>query len=237
MTFKLHLASIVVACATVLGGTAGAQPYSPAYYSDADPSALHDFRSTLAPYGQWIEHPTYGTVWVPSRRVVGANFTPYVTAGHWAYDDTGGYVWVSNYSWGWAPFHYGRWLVIANVGWAWIPGGSYAGAWVDWRIGDATWDYVGWRPLPPTFIWRHGRPVRYGHAPHAPYAYIPHRSLFDRDLRGYVQHGPGAARIERHTREYTRAPGVHYGGPPPHSWGRQRPPIVRPPHATPRPRR
>jgi hypothetical protein len=77
-------------------------------YQDTDPSALSDFRSTLDPYGTWTEDPTYGTVWVPSPTVVGSDFTPYVSAGHWAYDDD--YVWVSDYQWGWAPFHYGRWV-------------------------------------------------------------------------------------------------------------------------------
>jgi hypothetical protein len=29
--------------------------------------------------------------------------TLYVTGGHWSYD--GDYVWVSDYPWGWVPFH------------------------------------------------------------------------------------------------------------------------------------
>jgi len=81
--------------------------------------------TTLDPYGNWVEDATYGTAWVPSPTVVGDDFTPYQTAGHWAYDDD--YVWVSEYSWGWAPFHYGRWVYVGGVGWEWIPGRTYAG--------------------------------------------------------------------------------------------------------------
>ena len=55
-------------------------------YADTDPAALTDFHSTLEPYGTWTDDPTYGTVWVPSPSVVGEDFSPYVSAGHWVYD-------------------------------------------------------------------------------------------------------------------------------------------------------
>jgi len=61
---------------------------------DASPSALTDFRAALDPYGSWVEDPNNGTVWVPSPDVVGDDFAPYSTAGHWAYDDD--YLWVSD---------------------------------------------------------------------------------------------------------------------------------------------
>ncbi|MDP9150733.1 MAG: hypothetical protein M3O36_12450, partial [Myxococcota bacterium] len=105
----------------------GADPeQSGAELVDNDPSALTDFHGTLDPYGTWMEDASYGTVWVPSPTVVGPHFTPYVTSGRWAYDDD--YVWVSDYEWGWAPFHYGRWVYGGGVGWEWIPGRRYAGA-------------------------------------------------------------------------------------------------------------
>ena len=104
-------------------------------YSDTDPSALTEFRPALDGHGQWINDPTYGTIWVPNEGEVGTEFVPYTTAGHWTYDDAQNYVWVSDYSWGWAPFHYGRWVHVRH-GWAWIPGRTYAGAWVVWRDGD-----------------------------------------------------------------------------------------------------
>src|SRR6516225_4250247 len=46
----------------------------PDSYEDNDPSALTDFRATLAPYGTWTDDSTYGTVWAPSPTVVGADF-------------------------------------------------------------------------------------------------------------------------------------------------------------------
>ncbi|HEX8796391.1 MAG TPA: DUF6600 domain-containing protein [Polyangiaceae bacterium] len=127
-------------------------------YDDSDPSALTDFRATLDPYGTWVDDSTYGTVWVPSSSVVGTDFVPYTTAGHWVYDDD--YVWVSDYEWGWAPFHYGRWVYIDGRGWAWIPGRDYAGAWVGWGW-DPDYAYVGWYPLGPAFIWWGGVAVGY----------------------------------------------------------------------------
>src|SRR5262249_46718811 len=138
-------------------------------YADTDPSALTDFRTTLDPYGSWYEDATYGTVWVPAASVVGTDFTPYVTAGHWAYDDD--YIWVSDYEWGWAPFHYGRWVWISGRGWSWIPGRTYAGAWVSWRYGYDDWAYIGWAPLPPTWYWYGGVAVGIGFVPRAPFVF------------------------------------------------------------------
>ena len=66
-------------------------------YDDSDPSALTDFHGALDAHGSWVDDPRYGTVWVPNRAEVGADFTPYTTAGHWAVDDSDQYVWVSDY--------------------------------------------------------------------------------------------------------------------------------------------
>ncbi len=173
-------------------------------YDDNDPSALKDFRGTLDPYGAWVDDTTYGTVWVPTTSVVGADFTPYATAGHWVYDDD--WVWVSDYPWGWAPFHYGRWVFVGTLGWAWIPGRTYAGAWVVWRAGVPGWGYVGWAPTPPTWIWRYGRSAPLALRPRPPYVYVPHRNLLDHDVHGFASRGPSAVRIERHTRELSRPP-------------------------------
>jgi hypothetical protein len=79
-------------------------------YADTDPSALTDFREPLAPYGQWVQDPTYGTIWVPDSAQVGADFAPYQTAGQWGMTDTGDWIWQSDYAWGYIPFHYGRWV-------------------------------------------------------------------------------------------------------------------------------
>jgi len=52
-----------------------------------DPNAHEDFRDALAPYGQWVQSPQYGNVWVPSQEIVGSDFTPYYSGGRWSYTD------------------------------------------------------------------------------------------------------------------------------------------------------
>src|SRR5450755_2369863 len=63
------------------------------------------FQPALSPYGEWVDSPGYGMVWRPYRRIVGADFVPYGSSGHWVYTDAG-WVWASSYDWGWATFHY-----------------------------------------------------------------------------------------------------------------------------------
>lgn len=182
---------------------------SPDQYGDTDPSALSDFREALNPYGQWVEDPNYGTIWVPSSDVVGSDFTPYQTAGQWGYDNEQ-YTWMSDYSWGWAPFHYGRWAYTGGYGWGWIPGRTYAGAWVNWRTGGPGYGYVGWAPLGPTWGWRNGAAVGFGFATRAPYTFCPTGSLFGRGMQGSVVRGPAVAGIASSTRTYTAsAPSAH----------------------------
>lgn len=172
-------------------------------YADTDPSALTDFRSTLDPYGSWVDDETYGTVWYPSSTVVGTDFQPYVSAGHWVYDND--YVWVSDYEWGWAPFHYGRWITTTR-GWAWIPGRAYSGAWVSWRMGYDGYGYLGWAPLAPTWYWRGGYAYGLYSSPYAPYSYCSYGHVFDpRGPRGHVVTGPQAGQVAAHTRPYQPA--------------------------------
>ena len=35
-----------------------------------DPAAYQDFRDALSPYGQWVDNPQYGQIWVPSAAEV-----------------------------------------------------------------------------------------------------------------------------------------------------------------------
>ncbi|HEY3815754.1 MAG TPA: DUF6600 domain-containing protein [Polyangiaceae bacterium] len=206
------------------GAEAGYGPQD--QYADTDPSALSDFRSTLDPYGQWTDDPTYGTVWVPSQDVVGSDFTPYATAGHWTYDDD--YTWVSDYDWGWAPFHYGRWVYSSPYGWGWIPGRTYAGAWVNWRYGYGDYGYVGWGPMAPTWGWRGGMAVGLGFVPRVPYGFVGCGDLFQTGLRGRMVGGAQLGMVASHTRPYGAAsPTVngrigatpHVSGPPPSMLG------------------
>lgn len=103
-----------------------------------------DFYDELDPYGQWVQTPEYGTVWIPNA---GPGFRPYATNGHWVITEYGN-TWVSDYAWGWGPFHYGRWYQDRYRGWAWIPGRDWGPAWVSWRTGGG---YYGWAPLGPGF--------------------------------------------------------------------------------------
>ena len=178
-------------------------------YGDTDPSALSDFRETLSPYGQWVDDATYGSIWVPSAGVVGNDFTPYQTAGQWGYDNDQ-YTWNSDYSWGWAPFHYGRWAYTGGYGWGWIPGRTYSPAWVSWRTGGPGYGYVGWAPLGPTWGWRNGAAVGFGFATRAPYSFCPTNRLFSPGVGNSVVRGSQVAGIASSTRPYTAsAPAAH----------------------------
>ncbi len=106
------------------------------------PISFRTFYEELSPYGGWITHPAYGSVWVPDA---GPDFQPYGTDGYWVMTEYGN-TWVSEYAWGWAPFHYGRWFYDDYYGWAWVPGHEWGPAWVAWRSGGG---YYGWAPLGP----------------------------------------------------------------------------------------
>jgi hypothetical protein len=153
---------------------------------DTDPSAVVIFRDRLSPYGSWMEHPTYGTVWVPSSRLVGSDFAPYVSSGHWELTEEGDWLWVSDYEWGYIPFHYGRWVWVSNVGWAWIPGRVYAPAWVVWRTGAS--GYIGWAPMPPAYYWADGVAVSLWLVPPAAYVFCPGHHVFHHHVHTHVVH-------------------------------------------------
>lgn len=117
---------------------------TPSKQTLAQPGASVSFQmfyNDLQPHGQWFSYGNYGYCWTPNV----ANFRPYYTNGHWAMTDYGN-TWVSNYSWGWAPFHYGRWVYDDYYGWIWVPGTTWAPAHVSWRTGGGMY---GWAPLAP----------------------------------------------------------------------------------------
>ncbi len=167
---------------------------------DTDPSAVVIYRSKLAPYGQWVDHPVYGTVWVPSSNVVGPDFAPYVSSGHWALTDDGDWLWVSDYDWGYIPFHYGRWVWVSGTGWAWIPGRTYSHAWVVWRVGAG--GYIGWAPMPPAYYWSGGYAVALWAVPPAPFCFVHTHHAFHHHVHTYVIH-------DRHE-VHTAAQGTHH---------------------------
>ncbi len=185
-------------------------------YDDNDPSALKDFHAALDPNGTWVDDSTYGTLWMPSASVVGADFTPYSTAGHWLYDNE--WVWASDYPWGWAPFHYGRWVVAPGRGWGWVPGRAYRGAWVTWSVNDG-YTYVGWAPMPPAFLWFGGMAVGWGGYIGPSWVYCPRGEVFSPVVGTRVVTGAAAGPIAAGMRGYvTATPGVT-GGPAPQKLG------------------
>jgi hypothetical protein len=138
---KITLLAIMLVLAGSLRNSVSAQ-YDQGYPGDNDVS-YQTFYDQLSPYGQWIDYPGYGYVWVPDA---GDDFRPYSTNGHWVWTEDYEWMWVSDYDWGWAPFHYGRWEEDPNYGWFWVPGYEWSSAWVAWRDGG---DYYGWAPLRP----------------------------------------------------------------------------------------
>jgi hypothetical protein len=113
------------------------------------------FHDTLAPHGRWVSTVSYGEVWAPA---VSPGWVPYVN-GEWIYTDYG-WTWVADDPWGEIPYRYGTWGWTDLHGWVWVPGYVWAPAWVTWAY---TNDYVGWAPVPPSFVLTasgyFGRPV------------------------------------------------------------------------------
>ena len=136
----------VLAIILMLGGAVSNNSFAQYYdgYDDRDNDVTYqDFYDDLSPYGNWVEYPGQGYVWVPDA---GDDFKPYSTNGHWVWTDDYEWMWVSDYDWGWAPFHYGRWDYDDYYGWFWVPGYEWSPAWVAWRDGG---DYYGWAPIRP----------------------------------------------------------------------------------------
>ena len=179
--------------------------------------SFQSFYDDLSPYGDWISYPEYGYVWRPDNRY--NDFQPYRSEGHWAWSDDG-WLWVSDYEWGWAPFHYGRWVYDSYEGWLWVPDYEWAPAWVVWRGGD---DYYGWAPMSPGIsinLYLGNRynvpsnywcfaPSRYITSPHLSNYYIDrgrNTTIFNHTTiinnyssnRGYVI-GPSRNEVERYT--------------------------------------
>ena len=118
----------------------------------ADDTGYSTFYDSLAPYGTWVDVAGYGACWQPTVVVVNPTWRPYCDTGRWVYTDCGWY-WMSGYSWGWAPFHYGRWFQHNRLGWCWAPDTVWGPSWVCWRYSGS---HCGWAPLPPGAWFRPG---------------------------------------------------------------------------------
>src|ERR1043165_2835302 len=84
------------------------------------PETVNYFYDSLSPYGTWVDVDGYGRCWRPTVVVTTPGWRPYSHCGRWEWTDSGWY-WYSDYSWGWAPFHYGRWFSHPRWGWCWVP--------------------------------------------------------------------------------------------------------------------
>ena len=96
-------------------------------------------------------------------------WNPY-SNGSWVFTYYG-WVWASNYNWGWGPYNYGRWYCSSAYGWIWFPGNVWAPNWVTWRHNN---QYVGWYPSCPRVHWRGYRNVYTNHM----FAYSPKNWVF-----------------------------------------------------------
>jgi hypothetical protein len=89
----------------------------PPQYDDAgqpDYAALDD-------YGEWVDEPSYGRVWMPSYAYGG--YTPF-SYGSWTHTSYGGYSWYDSMPWGYyTGYGYGgRWAYLHDRNrWCWVP--------------------------------------------------------------------------------------------------------------------
>ena len=164
---------------------------APAPGAPEPPPSPEYFETQLAPYGQWMFLPEFGTrCWVPNGLPPG--WRPYFDSGHWVYTDSGMF-WESEHPWGAIPFHYGRWVFRGS--WLWVPAYEYAPAWVIWRHGEG---HMGWAPVPfgATFVsggWEfHGRHVAvdfdFGLSPTL-FVFVGGNHFLDRDFHRHEMHG------------------------------------------------
>ena len=133
------------------------------------------FYSNLSPHGSWLVSAEYGRVWQPYE--YDRDWNPYYD-GRWVYSDYG-WTWVSDYSWGAVPYHYGTWYVDSRYGWVWVPGTVWAPSWVMFRTGP---DYIGWCPVSPRFSV--GASFRFGEPRYDSFVFVSSRDFGSRRIRG-----------------------------------------------------
>jgi len=165
-----------------------------------------EFYDALAPYGSWMVVPEYGWVWQPTVVVVNPGWQPYSDYGSWLWSDSGWY-WDSYYSWGWAPFHYGRWFSHPRWGWCWYPDTVWGPSWVSWRNSPG---WCGWAPLPPGAYftagigWTHwgahvGSDFHFGLSS-AHFTFVSHDRFTERHVGRHRLHGHDANNAFAHTK-------------------------------------
>jgi hypothetical protein len=134
-----------VLAATILppvASTALAQAPSQAQPQVAE-GASSDVKAVLAQYGNFVQHPKYGEVWVPT--VTPPGWHPYPPC-HWIYTKQLGWYFDDKTPWGQIVHHYGRWTNDQQMGWIWVPDSEFSPGWVVWRTSP---QWIGWAPTPP----------------------------------------------------------------------------------------
>jgi hypothetical protein len=156
------LIAMVIGAALLLQAapSAGAQqPAAPAASQTQSPQPVaDDVRSVLSQFGTFVQHQTYGEVWIPS--VTPPGWHPY-PACHWVNTRQYGWYYDDKTPWGAIVHHYGRWTWDVNVGWFWVPGAEFSPGWVIWRT---SLQWVGWAPMPPDEDIENASPARYNDA-------------------------------------------------------------------------
>lgn len=176
--FTIAVTSVIIttSATSCYVAQSSAQPvYQEAYQQEAQDISFTTFYDELSPYGRWIDYPQYGRVWIANQ----PGFAPYQTDGRWAYTAQG-WAWVSDYNWGWAPFHYGRWAYDNFYGWLWVPGYEWAPAWVSWRSGGG---YYGWAPLSPGISI--GVDIGFNTIPQNYWCFVPNQYMGSSNMRNY----------------------------------------------------
>jgi len=138
----------------------------------------------LDPHGQWVDDPTYGTVWQPSPSEVGVRLRSYVSGGHWGYDDSDEYVWMSDYGLGVAPFHYGR-SGVRRAPWVGLDSGPDVCAGMGYLADRCSrgFGYVGWALTSADLVFggRAAVALGLGYVPRAAYGFC---GVHDMSLAG-----------------------------------------------------
>jgi hypothetical protein len=165
------------------------QGYQYSQQANQPPVGFNDFYNQLSPYGVWVNIAPYGQVWVANI----PNFQPYSTNGYWA-NTTYGWTWVSNYAWGWAPFHYGRWGYNNRYGWYWVPGYNWGPAWVAW---SSSADMYGWAPLMPGMSF--GVRISIDLFPSSYWTFMPGRYMGNANIGNYYMNRSNNVTIIKNT--------------------------------------
>ncbi len=166
------------------------------------------FYDSMQDYGDWVLIEPYGYVFRPHVNFVA--WKPYED-GFWAPTDVYGWTWISSEPFGWATYHYGNWTYDDFQGWVWVPGADWGPAWVTWNASN---DYVGWAPQPPSG-------PGYGNVPGGAYNYVPVSQLGSMNLASKVvtPEQMGAATAELKPLVNTaQVEGVRINRGPPFEW-------------------